>query len=134
MRPTHAREERISEAPVASSIACPAPAGRPRPPQRQLVEPEDGQVDLRPIAWTRARVAPDDRTVTIDFASGIAPCSVLDHVDVDDRPDAITITLFEGHAPDAGDVACIEIAQLKSVLIVLDRPVNDRELVDGAAR
>ena len=131
VRPTHAREDRISEAPVASSIACPAPTG---PPHRQLVEPEDGQVDLRPIAWTRARVAHDDRTVTIDFASGIEPCSVLDHVDVDDRPDAITITLFEGHAPDAGDVACIEIAQLKAVRIHLDRPVNGRELVDGAAR
>ncbi len=134
VRPTDAREERISEAPVSSSIACPAPTGPPGPPQRQLVEPEDGQVDVRPIAWTRARVASDDRTVTIDFASGIAPCSVLDHVDVDDHPDAITITLFEGHAPDAGDVACIEIAQLKTVRIVLDQPVNDRELVDGAAR
>jgi hypothetical protein len=132
VRPTHGREERISEAPLSSSIACPAPTGPPGPPQRQLVEPEEGQVDPRPIAWTRAHVAPDDRTVTIDFASGIAPCSVLDHVDVDDRPDAITITLFEGHAPDAGDVACIEIAQLKAVRILLDRPVNDRELVDGA--
>jgi hypothetical protein len=105
----------------------------PEPPDRRLVEPQDGQVDLRPIAWTRARVARDDRTVTIDFASGIAPCSVLDHVDVEDHPDAVTITLFEGHAPGAGNVACIEIAQLKAVRILLDRPVNDRELVDGAA-
>ena len=134
VRSTHAREEGISESPVSSSIACPAPTEPPGPPHRQLVEPEDGQVDLRPIAWTRARVAHDGRTVTIHFASGIAPCSVLDHVDVDDRPDAITITLFEGHAPDAGDVACIEIAQLKAVQILLDRPVNGRELVDGAAR
>ena len=44
-----------------------------------------------------------------------------------------SITLFEGHAPGAGNVACIEIAQLKAVRILLDRPVNDRELVDGAA-
>jgi hypothetical protein len=71
--------------------------------------------------------------VTIDFASGIAPCSVLDHVDVEDRPDAVIITLFEGHAPGAGNVACIEIAQLKAVRILLDRPVSHRELVDGAA-
>jgi hypothetical protein len=91
-------------------------------------------VDLRPIAWTRARVARDDRTVTIDFTSGIAPCSVLDHVDVDDRPETVTITLFEGHAPDAGDVACIEIAQFKAVRILLERPLNGRELVDGAPR
>lgn len=72
--------------------------------------------------------------MTVHFASGIAPCSVLDHVDVEHAPEAVTITLFEGHAPDAGDVACIEIAQLKSVRILLDRPLNDRELVDGAVR
>ena len=130
---THARAEQASETPVSSSTACPAPMEPPGPPDRRIVEPQDGQVDLRPIAWTRARVARDDRTVTIDFASGIAPCSVLDHVDVEDRPDAVTITLFEGHAPGAGNVACIEIAELKAVRIVLDRPVNDRELVDGAA-
>ena len=130
---THAGLEQTSDTPVSSSIACPAPMGPPGPPDRRIVEPQDGQVDLRPIAWTRARVARDDRTVTIDFASGIAPCSVLDHVDVEDRPDAVTITLFEGHAPGAGNVACIEIAELKAVRIVLDRPVNDRELVDGAA-
>ena len=134
VRATHAGPEQTPDTPVSSSIACPAPMEPPGPPDRRIVEPQDGQVDLRPIAWTRARVARDDRTVTIDFASGIAPCSVLDHVDVRGSiRDAVTITLFEGHAPGAGNVACIEIAQLKAVRIVLDRPVNDRELVDGAA-
>jgi hypothetical protein len=132
-RETHAGAEQTPDTPVSSSIACPAPTEPPGPPHRRIVEPQDGQVDLRPIAWTRARVARDDRTVTIDFASGIAPCSVLDHVDVEDRPDAVIITLFEGHAPGAGNVACIEIAQLKAVRILLDRPVSHRELVDGAA-
>ena len=132
VRAAHAGAEQASDTPVSSSNSCPAPMEPPGSPHRRIVEPQDGQVDLRSIAWTRARVARDDRTVTIDFASGIAPCSVLDHVDVEDRPDAVIITLFEGHAPDAGDVACIEIAQLKAVRILLDRPVNDRELVDGA--
>jgi hypothetical protein len=133
VRATHAGAEQTSDTPVSSSIACPAPMEPTASPHRRIVEPKDGQVDLRPIAWTRARVARDDRTVTIDFASGIAPCSVLDHVDVEDRPDAIIITLIEGHAPGAGNVACIEIAQLKAVRILLDRPVNDRALVDGTA-
>jgi hypothetical protein len=134
VRATHVPEAQAPDAPVSSTIACPGPSDAPGRPRRQLVEPQGGQVDLRPIAWTRARVARDDRTVTISFASGIAPCSVLDHVDVEDRPETVTITLFEGHAPDAGDVACIEIAQLKAVRIILERPLNGRELVDGGAR
>jgi hypothetical protein len=134
VRATHVREAQASDSPVSSTIACPGSSDAPGRPRRHLVEPRGGQVDLRPIAWTRARVARDDRTVTIAFASGIAPCSVLDHVDVEDRPKAVTITLFEGHAPDAGDVACIDIAQLKAVRILLERPLNGRELVDGAGR
>jgi hypothetical protein len=133
MRASHPQEA-APDAPVSSTIACPASSDAPGRPRPQLVEPQDGQVDVRPIAWTRARVAPDDRTVTIGFASGIAPCSVLDHVDVEYRAEAVTITLFEGRSPNAGDVACIAIAQLKAVRILLDRPLNGRELIDGAAR
>jgi hypothetical protein len=54
-------------------------------------------------------------------------------VDVDEEPDAITITLFEGRDASAGDVACIEIALLKKVVVPLDAPVGDRRIVDGAA-
>ena len=46
---------------------------------------------------------------------------------------AVTITLFEGHDTSAGDVACIDIALLKKVVIQLDAPVGDRRIVDGAA-
>ena len=75
----------------------------------------------------------DDGTVTILFTSGVEPCAVLDHVDVDEGDAAVTITLYEGHDPDAGDVACIEIAVLKSVTITLDHPLDGRSIVDGAA-
>ena len=49
------------------------------------------------------------------------------------RATHVTITLYEGHDPDAGDVACIEIAVLKSVTITLDHPLDGRAIVDGAA-
>ena len=45
----------------------------------------------------------------------------------------MTITLFEGHDPNAGDVACIEIAVFKRVVVQLDEPVGGRAIVDGAA-
>ena len=78
-------------------------------------------------------VADDDVTVSVGFVSGVAPCSVLDHVDVDYGTDTVTITLFEGHDPSAGDVACIDIGVLKRVIVTLDQPLGGRTIVDGGA-
>jgi hypothetical protein len=99
----------------------------------QKVEPTPGMSDLYPHAFDKAVVGDDGRTLTIFFWSGVEPCYVLDHVDVDYGPSAITVTLFEGHDASAGDVACIEIALVKKVVVQLDEPVGDRRIVDGAA-
>jgi hypothetical protein len=96
------------------------------------VEPTPGMADVRARPFDRA-IVNDDGTVTIMFVSGIEPCSVLDHVDIGYRDDAVAVTLFEGHDPAAGDVACIEIGVLKSVTISLDEPLAGRSIVDGAA-
>jgi hypothetical protein len=99
----------------------------------QLVEPTPGMAGVRPHAFDHAVVGEDGKTVTVFFWSGVEPCYVLDHIDVDYGARAVTITLYEGHDPDAGDVACIEIALLKKVVVQLDEPVGDREIADGAA-
>lgn len=99
----------------------------------QKVEPTPGMSDVYPRAFDKAVVGDDGRTLTIFFWSGVEPCYVLDHINVDNGPGAITITLFEGHDASAGDVACIEIALLKKVVVQLDEPVGDRRIVDGAA-
>jgi hypothetical protein len=107
-----------------------------RPPDGNgpiLVEPRPGMVDVRARPFDTATVGSDDRTVTIDFTSGIEPCAVLDRVDVRYGSEAVTITLFEGRDPTAGDVACIEIAVFKRVIVHLDEPLDGREIVDGAA-
>jgi hypothetical protein len=80
-----------------------------------------------------ATIGDDDVTVTIDFVSGVEPCSVLDHVGVSYGADAVTITLFEGYDPAAGGVACIDIGVFKRVVITLDQPLGDRTIVDGGA-
>ena len=108
----------------------PAPWGDPS--TAQPVEPTPGMAGVRARPFDRAMLN-DDGTVTILFTSGVEPCAVLDHVDVDEGDAAVTITLYEGHDPDAGDVACIEIAVLKSVTITLDQPLGGRDIVDGAA-
>ena len=107
----------------------PAPWGDPS--TAQPVEPTPGMAGVRARPFDRVMLN-DDGTVTILFTSGVEPCAVLDHVTVDEGED-VTITLYEGHDPDAGDVACIEIAVLKSVTIALDHPLDGRAIVDGAA-
>ncbi len=99
----------------------------------QKVEPTPGMSGVNPTAFDKAVVGKDGTTLTIFFWSGVEPCYVLDHVDVDAGTDAITVTLFQGHDASAGDVACIDIALLKKVVVQLDEPVGDRRIVDGAA-
>jgi hypothetical protein len=100
----------------------------------QLVEPTPGMSGVRPHAFDHAVVGEGGWTVTVFFWSGVEPCYVLDHVDVGYEEKAVTITLYEGHDASAGDVACIEIALIKKVVVQLDEPVGDREIVDGALK
>ena len=99
----------------------------------QKVEPSPGMAGVNPTAFDKVVVGDDGRTLTIFFWSGVEPCYVLDRVEVDESRDAITVTLFQGHDPSAGDIACIEIALLKKVVVQLDEPVGARRIVDGAA-
>ena len=96
-----------------------------------VVEPRPGMADVFARRFDTATVGDDDTTVTIDFYGGVEPCSVLDRVDARYDAATVTITLFEGHDPNAGDVACIEIAVLKRVVVQLDEPVDGRSIVDG---
>ena len=119
------------DTPVASSPGIGTPA--PSPDGPQIVQPRPGMADVRSTAFDTATIGDDDRTVTIAFWSGIEPCAVLDHIDVAYSADAVTITLYQGHDPNAGDVACIEIAVLKQTTVTLDEPLAGRAIVDGAA-
>jgi hypothetical protein len=89
--------------------------------------------DVHARPFDDAKVANDDVTVTVDFVSGVEPCSVLDRVEVRYGADTVTITLFEGHDPSAGDVACIDIGVFKRVVVTLDQPLDGRTILDGAA-
>jgi hypothetical protein len=99
----------------------------------QVVTPRPGMADVHARPYDSATIGDDDRTVQVDFVSGVEPCNVLDHVDVRYGDDAVTITLYEGHDASAGDVACIEIGVFKRANVTLDQPLAGRDIVDGAA-
>jgi hypothetical protein len=118
--------------PDGTVATLPCIPGPERKPQPLIVVPRSAMVDVRPISFTSATVGPDDRTVDVQFWSGVEPCSVLDHVDVAYGTDTVTITLFEGSDPSAGMVACPDLAMLKQVTVALDQPLAGRSIVDGA--
>jgi hypothetical protein len=117
---------------TVSYIPCPGDEP-PTEPQPQVVAPTPGMADVYARRFDTATVGDDDRTVRIDFVSGIEPCYVLDHVDVTYASAAVTITLYEGHQSTNEDVACIDIGVFKRVIVTLDEPLADRTVVDGAA-
>ncbi len=55
--------------------------------------------------------------LTAFWWSGVEPCSTLDTIVVAQGVGTFTITLREGHGP--GEVACIDLAQLKATHIDL---------------
>lgn len=114
--------------------ATPAPGPEPTGPGYTLVEPRPGMAGVHPIGFERARPLGDGSTLRVIFWGGVEPCSVLDSVEVEETDERVTITLYEGYDPDAGDVACVEIALKKAVDVTLSRPLGGRTLIDGAER
>lgn len=98
----------------------------------QEVEPVPGAIDPRPVPWTGAKVDREAMTLTLTWTSGVEPCTVLSHVDIDYRADEVVVTIFEGTGPDAADTACIAIAVEKQTTVSLEEDIGARTLVDGA--
>ena len=139
-QPVDCGEQTTGTGPDASVsyTPCPGdedPAPAPADPYdgAQPVEPRPGMDGVAPIPFDKVVVGDDDRTLTVYFWSGVEPCYVLDHVDVEENAGAITITLFQGSDPNVTNVACIDIALLKKVTVQLDEPVGARRIVDGTA-
>lgn len=116
------------ESPVSSS----PDDGEPVPgPGASPVEPQPGQVDVRPVRWESAKPL-GDSSVKVKFWSGVEPCNVLDRVETEYAPKAVTITLYEGHSPTEEEVACIELALMKQTTVELEEPLGGRTIIDGA--
>ena len=114
-----------SESPVSSTPSTPVPG-----PTALTVSPRPGLVDVRPHIWDRfEQVGP--RKLRIEFYGGVEECEGLDRVEVEETARRVTVSLFVGRVPEAE--VCIEIAVLKAVTVLVDGPIGDRQIVDGAA-
>ena len=101
-----------------------APVGAAPADGAQRVKPEPGIVNATPHAFDHVDVSADGRTLTIYYYGGVDDCYGLASVDVSRNDDgSLGITILEGGRPGLGNVACIEIAVLKSVEVTIDQPV-----------
>jgi hypothetical protein len=103
------------------------------PDGAQIVIPRPGMVDVRPVPFDSVAPGPDGRTLAVRFTGGVAPCFVLDRVDVAERATAVTVTLHAGREPSPEPPACIMIAAEYETVVALASPLGDRVVIDGAA-
>lgn len=97
----------------------------------RLVEATPG-LDGVAVTAIDSVVVIDDTTLEIRFYNGVEPCYGVDHVTVDETPTAVTVEVGVGSNPDAGGVACIEIAELQGVRVSLTAPLGDRAVIDAS--
>ena len=91
--------------------------------QATFVTPTAGLINQHPVSVQLVRAAVDDRGVTAELRwwSGVPPCNALDSVRIDRDETARTMKLTVIEGSGRGDVACIDIAQLKATLVDLGK-------------
>jgi hypothetical protein len=119
------------DAPVSHEV--PPSSVAPGPPQPTVVVPRAGMANVRAQPFEAAGPSADGRSLRVTFWGGVAPCFVVDRVEVRESRDAVTVTIYAGSDPASPDVACIEIALLMAIDVTLASPLGGRSIVDGAA-
>lgn len=96
-----------------------------------MVEPRDGLADVAPVPWVEVEPDDDQTALRVTWWSGNQDCYGLDHVEVTEADDAVTITVLQGRDPDV-DI-CTEEAVLVATTVELDGELGPRSILDGAA-
>jgi len=108
---------------IGGGVVPPGPIGDPLLGQATTVVPVPGLVNQRPANVQLVRAAADDQGVSVELRwwSGVAPCNALDSItiDKDDAAKTVKLTVIEGSAK--GEMACIDIAQLKATVVDLGK-------------
>lgn len=97
----------------------------------EVVTPAPGEtVRTEPVELEAAIVTDDG--ITVLLWGGVAPCFVVDTVEVTETDEDVTVTVTAGAHQDDPDAICIQIAHRYGVEIALDAPLGDRAVVDGS--
>jgi hypothetical protein len=112
---------------VPATTESPVPAASPSP-----VAVVGKTMRTHKVPWESATPSADGKSIDLVWWSGVAPCNVLDRIDVKEAAGKVTITLYEGHDSREPDAICIEMAIEKTTTVELSESVGDREVVDGA--
>lgn len=119
----------VPDAPSGTEVPPAEPGAQVRAARVPVVP---GAVDLRPRPFDSAQPA-GERQLAVRFWGGVAPCSVVGRVEVDETAERVRVTVFSGRDPAPGRVACIELAVYQEVVVELAAPLGARVVVDGAA-
>ena len=111
------------------STSIPPGSGGPLTPRPKIVTPTPGLQNVVATSWIKAVSSADGMTLTVWFWG--SPCLGVDHVDVNETPDRVSVTLYQGTPPSLVGSACPEIAMLAAVLVALAAPLGGRTVVDG---
>jgi uncharacterized protein YaiI (UPF0178 family) len=71
--------------------------------------------------------------VLVHFYGGVQECYGAHATAVDQGPDEVSIRLEVGGRSDAAGADCIELAEAQELVVTLDAPVGDRDLVAATA-
>jgi hypothetical protein len=96
------------------------------------VRPHGPTAHPHKVSWVSAKPIKHGRYLRLVWWSGVAPCSVLDHVKVRETRKKVVVTLYEGAKIGSEDIACVMIAVQKTTTVKLKHPLGHRKVVDGA--
>src|SRR5205085_5834959 len=84
-----------------------------------------------PVRWESYAASSDGRTLTFKYWSGVDACSKFDHAAAAESPSRVVVTIYERDVTNGNP--CVAMAEEKFATVVLQAPLGNRTVDDGAA-
>lgn len=119
----------LAGATECADIPSADPAAPPDGVQPQEVEPREGLVDVTGVPWVEVQPNDDQTALIVTWWGGNLDCQGLDHVEVDETDEAVTLTVLTGREPDVE--ICTEEAIYLATTVELSGELGPRSILDG---
>lgn len=107
-------------------------------PASAAVTPDPELIVVGTIGWNGVTVTEDGRTLRVDYAArspegGRGPCAQTVRARLDERADAVTVTLeVVAPADEPAPTFCTARRYDRTAVVALEAPLRDRRVVDGS--